>query len=152
MASVWCVTSPWGLPPLIPKISRRAVFAAIHGLAHPGVRAMSAWVVWRGMSSDIPKWVKECQAWTKGKVTKQPAVAIQPIAVPSWQVLSYPCGSGRAVTSGHRWQHISAHHHQQNHPVAGSGSLAQYGGQNLCRGCNLSLNNSLQCAQQHYYQ
>jgi Integrase zinc binding domain len=43
--------------PLVPASLRKAVFAAIHGVAHPGIRAsrrlISARFVWPKMSADI---------------------------------------------------------------------------------------------------
>jgi len=75
------------LRPLIPEASRRQVFAAFHELAHAGARAtrriMSARVVWVGMARDITAWCRDCQACARGKVTRQPTAAIQPIAVPT---------------------------------------------------------------------
>jgi hypothetical protein len=34
------------------------------------------------MNSDVPRWIKDCQSCCRGKVTTQPAAAVQPIAVP----------------------------------------------------------------------
>ena len=34
------------------------------------------------MSKDLTQWVKDCQACSRAKVTKQPAAAVQPIPVP----------------------------------------------------------------------
>jgi transposase InsO family protein len=81
-----CDTSTGTPRPLIPEANRRQVFAAVHGLAHPGTRAtrrlLAAKFVWRGMNSDVPRWIKDCQSCTRGKVTTQPAAAVHPIAVP----------------------------------------------------------------------
>jgi transposase InsO family protein len=72
--------------PLIPEANQRQIFAAVHGLAHSVTRAtrrlLAARVVWRGMNSDVPRWIKDCQSCSRGKVTTQPAAAVQPIAVP----------------------------------------------------------------------
>jgi transposase InsO family protein len=84
--SVLCDTSTGTPRPLITEANRRQVFAAVHGLAHPGTRAtrrlLAARFVWRGMNSDISRWIKDCQFCTRGKVTTQPVAAVQPIAVP----------------------------------------------------------------------
>jgi transposase InsO family protein len=84
--SVQCDTSAGTTRPLVPEANRHQVFAAVHGLAHPGTRAtrrlLAARFVWRGMNSDISRWIKDCQFCTRGKVTTQPAAAVQPIAVP----------------------------------------------------------------------
>jgi hypothetical protein len=50
---------------------------------------MSARVVWKGMSFDIPKWVKECQTFCRGKISTQPATAIQLIAMPTLLLPTY---------------------------------------------------------------
>jgi cleavage and polyadenylation specificity factor subunit 1 len=85
--SVLCDTSRGLTRPLVPRADRQQVFAAIHGLAHPGTRAtrrlMTSRVVWRGMTSDIARWVRECQHCSRGKVTSQPAAPVQPIQVPA---------------------------------------------------------------------
>jgi hypothetical protein len=84
--SLLCDTSQGTVRPLIPTLDRRDVFNALHGLGHPGTRAtrrmMVQRVLWRGMSSDIARWCRSCQACHKGKVTKQPAAPIVPIPVP----------------------------------------------------------------------
>jgi hypothetical protein len=85
--SVLCYTARGMTRPLIPQADRQQVFATIHGLAHPGTRAtrqlMTSRVVWRGMTSDIARWVRECQHCSRGKVTSQPAAPVQPIQVPA---------------------------------------------------------------------
>ncbi len=86
VVSLLCDISQGGPRPLIPVEDRRAVFAAFHGMAHLGARAtrrlMTARVVWRGMSSDIAAWVRDCQDCGRSKVTRQPAVAPAAIPVP----------------------------------------------------------------------
>ncbi len=83
---VLCDTSTGTPRPLIPEANWQQVFAAVHRLAHPGTRAtrrlLAARFVWRGMNSDVPRWIKDCQSCTRGKVTTQPVAAVQPIAVP----------------------------------------------------------------------
>jgi transposase InsO family protein len=82
-----CDISRGAVRPLIPEADRRAVFWAVHNLAHPGIRAtrrlMSSRFVWRGMSSDVNAWCRECTACHRAKVTRQPPAAVQPIPVPA---------------------------------------------------------------------
>jgi transposase InsO family protein len=82
-----CDVSRGAVRPLIPVEDRRAVFWAVHNLAHPGIRAtrrlMTSRFVWRGMSSDINAWCRECTACHRAKVTRQPPAAVQPIPVPA---------------------------------------------------------------------
>jgi hypothetical protein len=58
------------------------VFYAFHGMAHPGAKAtrriMSQRVIWYCMSKDVTQWVKNCQACSRAKVTRQPAATLQP--------------------------------------------------------------------------
>jgi transposase InsO family protein len=44
---------------------------------------MTSRVVWRGMTSNIARWVRDCQHCSRGKVTSQPAAPVQPIQVPA---------------------------------------------------------------------
>jgi transposase InsO family protein len=72
--------------PLVPEQYRRRIFSAIHGLAHPGIRASQRMIacryLWPNLAKDIAQWCRECQDCQRAKVTKQPA-AVQPIAVPT---------------------------------------------------------------------
>jgi len=72
--------------PLVPVPHRRRIFDAAHSLAHPGIRAsqrlISARWVWKGSAADVARWCRDCQQCQRGKVTQQPAAAVQPIAVP----------------------------------------------------------------------
>lgn len=81
-----CDTSTGSIRPLVPTPHRRLVFAAVHDLAHPGIRATrrmisSRWV-WKSMAADISSWCRDCQACQRAKVTFQPTAPLQPIAVP----------------------------------------------------------------------
>jgi transposase InsO family protein len=62
------------------------VFAAIHGLAHPGIRAtrrlVSSRFVWRGCAANAAGWCRNCQTCQRGKVTRQPAAATKSIPGP----------------------------------------------------------------------
>jgi hypothetical protein len=77
-----CDTSRGRIRPLVPLCDRQMVFAAVHGLAHPGWatrRLISFRFVWRGLAADINRWCRDCQNCSRGKVTRQPAAA--PVAI-----------------------------------------------------------------------
>jgi len=82
-----CDDSTGVLRPLVPLVHRRLLFAAIHNIAHPGVRAtrrlLAARFVWPGLAKDVASWCRDCQDCQRGKVVKQYTAAIEPIAVPS---------------------------------------------------------------------
>jgi transposase InsO family protein len=73
--------------PLVPEQYRRRIFSAIHGLAHPGIRASRRMIasryLWPNLAKDVAQWCRECQDCQRAKITKQPAAAVQPIAVPT---------------------------------------------------------------------
>jgi hypothetical protein len=73
--------------PLVLRSFRRHIFDAIHGLAHPGIRATcrlnASRYVWPQLATDIKNWCNECQRCQAAKVTKQPTAATQSIAVPT---------------------------------------------------------------------
>jgi hypothetical protein len=97
--------------PAVPACHRRQVFAAIHKVAHPRVRAtrrlISRRFAWKGMAADVAAWTKDCQQCQRGKVTAQPAVAVEPIPVLS-PVQSYSRGLSRppAYVSGRVLLHL----------------------------------------------
>jgi hypothetical protein len=72
--------------PIIPVPDRKNVFKAIYELAHAGIRnmrwLMTASVVWRGMSSDVLAWCKDCQLCASGKASPQDKAPVQPIPIP----------------------------------------------------------------------
>jgi len=84
---LWCDTSGGRLRPLVPVDLRPVVFSAIHGVAHAGSRAsrrlISSRFVWRGMASDINKWVKECLQCQRAKILRHAHPTPLPIPVPS---------------------------------------------------------------------
>ena len=73
--------------PAVPACHRRQVFAAVHEVAHPGVRATRRLIArrfaWKGMATDVAAWTRDCQQCQRGKVTAQPAAAVEPIPVPA---------------------------------------------------------------------
>ena len=71
----------------MPEVDRRAVFEAVHNVAHPGIRAtrrmISGRFVWKGIGRDVAAMCRDCQQCQRGKVHKQPAAPLHPIAVPA---------------------------------------------------------------------
>jgi hypothetical protein len=72
-ARLLCDKSTGVLRPLVPASQKRAVFIALHGIAHPGVRAtrriVSARYMWRSCTADISTWCRECPGCARGKTT-----------------------------------------------------------------------------------
>ena len=72
--------------PLVPAAARKQVFLAVHGLAHPGVRAttrlVSSKFVWKGLARDVRLWCRQCDACQRGKVTRHAALPIRVVPVP----------------------------------------------------------------------
>ena len=86
-AELYCDTSTGTVRPLVPVQFQRPVFAAVHSLAHPGIRAtrrlITSRFVWPGCQADVSRWCRDCQDCQRGKVTKQPPAATLPIPVPA---------------------------------------------------------------------
>ena len=84
--TIVCDTSNGRLRPIVPINQRRRVFQSLHGIAHPGVRAtrrlIAARFTWKGLSSDIGDWCRECEDCERAKVTKQPAAPLAPFQEP----------------------------------------------------------------------
>ena len=72
---------------LVSTAWRRAVFDAIHSLAHPSGRTMLAIVArtyaWAGMRRDVLRWSRECIACATSKVSVHTKPQVIPISVPS---------------------------------------------------------------------
>jgi len=73
--------------PLVPLAHWQQVFPAMHGLAHPLIRAtrqlIAAFFLWPHMNRDVTLWCRSCVECQQAKVTRQPAAAVQPIPIPS---------------------------------------------------------------------
>ncbi len=65
--------------PVVPLHDQRGVFQALHGVAHPGIRATRRLVSARFVGN----WCRDCQTCQRGKVTKQPAGPQQEFPVPA---------------------------------------------------------------------
>jgi hypothetical protein len=85
--SLLCDISPGQVRPLVPEADRRAVFVAVHSLAHSGIRAtrplLTSRFVWKGVASDVNRWCRECTACNRGKTTRQHKSTAIPIAIPA---------------------------------------------------------------------
>jgi len=73
--------------PLGPASMQFAVFTAVHSLAHPLITATRRLItrrfIWPRCKADVARWCRSCQHCQRGKITKQPPAATQPIPVPS---------------------------------------------------------------------
>ncbi len=80
-------TSSGVFRPLVPAVFRRPIFEAIHGLAHPGIRAsrrlIASRFVWPGLASQVAAWCRDCQQCQRAKATTTPASPPLHIANPS---------------------------------------------------------------------
>jgi transposase InsO family protein len=85
-AHLWCDISTGSPRPLVPAVFQFAVFNAIHGIAHPGIRAtrrlVSARFVWKNMASDLAAWSRQCLPCQRGKVSKHHRPSPAHIEVP----------------------------------------------------------------------
>jgi transposase InsO family protein len=81
-----CDTSGGRWRPLVPVEDRKAVFSAIHDVAHPGIRAtrrlVTARFLWPSMRSDIAAWCRDCVGCNRAKAGQQHTAKVQPIAIP----------------------------------------------------------------------
>jgi hypothetical protein len=88
---VWCHLSTGLARPLVPAAWRPQVFAALHNIAHPGIRAtrrlQAARYVWPGLAAEVAQMSCACINCGHGKVHSQHATAAQPIEVPARQFL-----------------------------------------------------------------
>ncbi|BHF66428.1 hypothetical protein SprV_0200944500 [Sparganum proliferum] len=70
--TILCDVSRGASRPVVPSEMRRDVFAALHNLAHPGIRTtrrlVSERFVWPSMNTDIRQWTRSCLACQKAKV------------------------------------------------------------------------------------
>jgi hypothetical protein len=62
---------------LVPAAFHQLIFYAIHGLAHPGIRAsrrlITSCFVWPYLASQVTAWRRDCQQCQQAKVTTNPA-------------------------------------------------------------------------------
>jgi hypothetical protein len=71
---------------LSPSSSEKIFFSHFHNIAHLGRLAslyvISSRFVWRGLSSDITAWTRECLVCQWGKIHRHTRLAPQPIPIP----------------------------------------------------------------------
>ena len=71
---------------LVPEGRQRAIFEAVHNLAHLSGKATLAIVaklyVWQNMRRDVIRWAKECSSCAVSKVARHTSPPIQQITVP----------------------------------------------------------------------
>ena len=76
-----CDTSAGTPRPIVPLSWQQAVFDAIHGLAHPGIRTSQKMVVarfmWHGFNKDVGTWAKMCIPCQKSKVQRHVAAPLE---------------------------------------------------------------------------
>jgi transposase InsO family protein len=85
--SILVDTSSGVFRPLVPSSFRRPIFDAIHGLAHPGIRAskrlISSRFIWPGLASQVAAWCRDCQPCQHAKASPSPASPPMHIANPT---------------------------------------------------------------------
>jgi hypothetical protein len=79
-AEVICNVSRGAARHTVPAAFQWTVFAAVQGLAHPGIRAtrrmISRRFEWHSCAAEVSRWYRDCQECQRGMVTRQPAAAI----------------------------------------------------------------------------
>ena len=72
--------------PVVPSMFRRQVFDAVHGLAHPSVRATRSLItskfVWHGIRKEVGLWARSCIACQRAKVQRHVKAPLQVFDVP----------------------------------------------------------------------
>ena len=81
-----CDTSTGNPRPYVPLKYRKAVFLALHSLAHPGIRATQQLVakrfVWPSVNKDVRNWTRACLACQRAKVHRHIAAPVATFAKP----------------------------------------------------------------------
>ncbi len=100
-ADVLCDVAMGVARPLVLAAFRTAVFAPIHGLAHPGIQAMRRLVlsrfVWHRCASDVAEWCRDCQTCQKGEGDAAAGGGDTEHPSARAAVHSSTCGFGRAT-------------------------------------------------------
>lgn len=85
--SLMCDLSTGVARPYIPQEHRQAVFNAMHGLAHPGIRRTvhmcKKRFVWPSISADVTKWARHCLACQKSKIQRHTRAPLSSFQEPS---------------------------------------------------------------------
>nr|VZI00650.1 unnamed protein product [Spirometra erinaceieuropaei] len=84
--TILCDVSRGASRPVVPSEMRRDVFAALHNLAHPGIRTTQRLVSERfvlpSMNTDIRQWTRSCLACQKAKVGRHNKAPIVTLLAP----------------------------------------------------------------------
>jgi len=84
---VYCDTRTKIPRPYVTQPYRKQVFASLHGLAHPGVRATVKLIteryVWPNIRGDCTKWAQACTQCQKGKISRHNKTPIGDFIAPS---------------------------------------------------------------------
>lgn len=71
---VCCDTSTGSPRPFVPSGLRREIFASLHRLSHPGIRATQKLItsrfIWPGINRDVRQWTRECLSCQRSKVQR----------------------------------------------------------------------------------
>ncbi|KAI8434016.1 hypothetical protein MSG28_012167 [Choristoneura fumiferana] len=71
---IYCDISTTSVRPYVPAPLRAQVFNALHGLAHPGIRATSKLLsdkyIWPGINKDCTTWTRSCLACQAAKINR----------------------------------------------------------------------------------
>jgi hypothetical protein len=132
-AEMICDVSSGAVRPVVPATFQRTVFAAVHGLAPPGIKAtrrmISRRFVWHRCAADVSRWCRDCQECQHDKVTKQLATATLAIPVPEKRFSHLHVDlSGGAASQVSRWVQVYVHHHRPLYKMVRAGSGQEYGG------------------------
>ena len=84
---IWCEVSTGTNRPYVPKERREAIFNAIHGLSHPGVRStrrkVTKFYFWPSINKDLNEWSRKCIACQRQKVQRHTKTPLEKIAIPA---------------------------------------------------------------------
>nr|VZI21211.1 unnamed protein product [Spirometra erinaceieuropaei] len=85
--TILCDVSRGASRPVLPSEMRRDLFAALHNLAHPGIRTIQCLIserfVWSSMNTDIRQWISSCLACQKAKVGRHNKAPIGTFLAPN---------------------------------------------------------------------
>lgn len=74
-------SSQGNIRPLVPEPFRREIFNLIHNLSHPGARStcelVSSRFEWNGLTRDVRRWTRNCNACEKSKFHRHSTAPLQ---------------------------------------------------------------------------
>lgn len=72
--ALWCDTSTGFIRPYVPQVFRRAAFAGVHNLSHPGIRNTRKLLlqkfIWPSIAKDSNTWSRTCEACQRNKTQR----------------------------------------------------------------------------------